>query len=343
MRLQPREFAALDAQAERCAAFRSKRIFLTGASGFFGKWLLESFLHVNELFGLNARLTALSRDPQTFLSRYPWFAAEAALTFTKGDVRDFTFPCGTFDFIIHAATEASAKLDKEDPAEMYSVIVDGTKRMLEFAAQAGTNRFMMISSGAVYGVQPFQVPHVPETYAGTPVTAYGKGKLLAEQLCVEAGDRHGFSVLLPRCFAFVGPYLNLDIHFAVGNFIRACLDDRPITIHGDGTPLRAYLYAADLVEWLWTILLNGKHARPYNVGSDEALSIRDLAHNVRACAGTDNTITILGTPDPSVPPPRYVPSIERAKTELGLYPRCPLDEAIRRTLAWHRAGTATSE
>jgi dTDP-glucose 4,6-dehydratase len=341
MRLQTHEFSALDSRAALFAPCRNTRIFLTGGTGFFGKWLLASFLQVNRVLGLNAHVTVLSRQPSVFLAHTPWLAKEPAVAFIQGDVRDFTFPKGDFDFIIHAATEASAKLEQEQPEEMFTVIADGTRRVLAFAASAGISRLMLTSSGAVYGTQPSTLSHTDENCFGQPASAYGRGKLIAEKMCVETGNQCGFVTLLPRCFAFVGPYLNLDIHFAIGNFIRDCLENRPITIRGDGTPLRSYLYAADLAEWLWTILLKGEHARPYNVGSDEAISILDLAYKVRACAKTDNPITVMGVPDPDAPPPRYVPSIERAKTELGLSPRCPLDEAIRRTIAWHR--TATSE
>lgn len=342
MRLQPHDFFALNSCENLFTLLRDKRIFLTGGTGFFGKWLLESFLSVNKSFGLNAQVTVLSRHPNEFLAQNPWLAAESSVTFLPGDVRDFTFPNSHFDFVIHAATEASAKLERENPREMYAVIVDGTRRVLEFAANADVSRLMLTSSGAVYGEQPTDVSHIGEGYPGCPASAYGKGKLAAEKMCADAGAQNGFVTLLPRCFAFVGPYLNLDIHFAVGNFIRDCLEKRPIVLRGDGTPLRSYLYAADLAEWLWTILLKGEHARPYNVGSDEAISIHDLALKVRACAGTDNPIAIQESPNPAVPPPRYVPSIQRAITELGVEIRFPLDEAIRRTLAWHRNGTTTA-
>jgi dTDP-glucose 4,6-dehydratase len=132
--------------------------------------------------------------------------------------------------------------------------------------------------------------------------------------------------------------LDLDLHYAVGNFIGDCLKNRPIIIKSDGTPLRSYLYAADLAEWLWTILLCGTHARPYNVGSAEAITIRDLAYRVRDCAGTSNPVEILGATIPGARPERYVPSIERASSELNLKPRYSLDEAIHRTLAWHTEG-----
>lgn len=315
---------------------RGKRIFLTGGTGFFGKGLLTAVAAMNcDRERALAEVMVLSRRPEQFLANYSEFAGIAGLSFLVGDVRDFLFPSGHFDYIIHAATESSSSLEHDDPDEMYSAIVNGTRRMLDFSAQAGVSRFMMISSGAVYGLQPPEISRLPETYKGDVVNVYGRGKLRAEEMCVEAGDRHDFTVLLPRCFAFVGPFLNLDVHFAIGNFIRDCLENRPITIKGDGTPLRSYLYTADLVMWLLTILLKGIHARPYNVGSAEAISISDLACLVRVCAGTHNPVKILGTTAPGTLPSRYVPSIERVASELGLHPRYSLKEAITRTWTWY--------
>jgi len=340
MRVDAHDFAALDAQAELFDRCRGKRLFLSGATGFFGKWLLESFVRANTRFQLGARLTALSRDPNVFLSRYPWFASERSLSFIHGEVRNFTFPEGSFDFILHAAAVASPTVERDDPGQMYAVIADGTRHMLAFAARARASRFLLTSSGAVYGVQPATLANMPETYAGTPVTAYGSGKLHAEEMCVEAGARDGFMALVPRCFTFVGPHLNLDSHFAVGNFIKACLEDRPIIIQGDGTPLRSYLYASELVEWLWAILLKGEHARPYNVGSGEAVSILDLARLVRECAGTRNEIVVQGKRTEGVLPARYVPSVDRAREELALCQHQSLADSLCRTITWNRHSRA---
>lgn len=324
-------------------ALEGRRFFLTGGTGFFGKWLLHSFLILRKTCGLDISMTVLSRNPEGFLVTNPDFRRQAGLTFIEGDVRTFIFNrLPSFDFVIHGATAASTTLEQENPGEMFSVITEGMRHVLEFTRRCSAKRMLFISSGAVYGPQPSTLSHTPETYEGTPTTAYGKGKKISEQMCLGASDGR-FECMIARPFAFVGPYLPLDTHFAIGNFIRDCLADRPIVIKGDGTPLRSYLYAADLAEWLWTILLKGENGRSYNVGSDEALSIRELAYKVRTCAVTDNPITVLGTPNPKMSPSRYVPSIERAKAELGLILRCPLDEAIRRTLAWHRDDTATSE
>ena len=138
---------------------------------------------------------------------------------------------------------------------------------------------------------------------------------------------------IARCFAFVGPHLNRQIHYAIGNFIQDCLEGLPININGDGTPLRSYLYADDLVEWLLAILQRGEPGRPYNVGSDHALSILELAERVRRVLGTRNEIIVKGKAEPGVKPSVYVPEIGRAQGELELSVSVSLDEAIRRTVA----------
>jgi len=313
-----------------------QRIFLTGGTGFFGKWLLHSFLGLRKTYGLDLTLTVLSRDPKHFLSACPEFDGQEGLGFIEGDVRSFVPPAGeTYGLVIHGATAASAKLEHENPGEMYSVITEGTRHMLDFVQQCSAKRLLFISSGAVYGPQPSTLSHVPETYEGAPITAYGRGKEESERMCLDASAGR-FECVIARPFAFVGPYLPLDIHFAIGNFIRDCLENRPIVIAGDGTPLRSYLYAADLTEWLWTLLLRGEHGRAYNVGSDKAISISDLALLVRSCAGTKNEVVVRGRKVEGAPPAQYVPSIERARDELGLRVRHELPDAIKRTIMWHR-------
>ena len=153
-------------------------------------------------------------------------------------------------------------------------------------------------------------------------------------------DPKKLEIKIARCFAFVGPYLPLDVHFAIGNFIDDVLKGRPkILIKGDGRPLRSYQYGADLVVWLLTILVKGQHMRPYNVGSDSAVSIEETAACVRDAGvdlmpGIKPEIIIAMPPDQGQPAPRYVPSVERAKRELGLKEFTPLTEAVRHTLQW---------
>ena len=295
-----------------------ERIFITGGTGFFGKSMLDYRLRHPEWEWAQTEWVILSRSPERFAAKNPQLANQAGVSFVSGDVRDFAFPKDSFDAIIHAATSAITTLSD---AEMTSVIVEGTRHVVDFAKFAGCKTILFTSSGAVYGPRT-EAAH--EDDACHPTTAYGKGKLAAERLLVGSG----LDVKIARCFAFVGPHLNRKIHYAIGNFIQNCLDGAPIVINGDGTPLRSYLYADDLVEWLFSILERGAVGRPYNVGSDEGLSILALAEKVRAALGAQSKINLFGKPSGALPSV-YVPCVGRAQCELGVTVKTFLENAIR--------------
>ena len=316
---------------------RGQRIFITGGTGFFGMWLLESFCHANDRLGLNASAVVLTRNPGAIAAKAPYLTSRPDVGFVTGDVRRFPFPDGCFPHIIHAGTTSSAPVE---PQEMFTTIVDGTRRVLEFAATHGTRKLLFVSSGAVYGRQPPDLTHIPEDYTGAPdpldpASAYGEGKRAAELMCVLAGQQHGFETKIARCFAFVGPHLPLDAHFAIGNFIRDVLAGGPIRITGDGTTCRSYLYAADLTIWLWTILLRGVSGRAYNVGSMHQTSISETADAVQRSLAADCGIHLANRAAPGSSASRYVPCVTRASNELGLGEHFDLASAIRRTAAWH--------
>ena len=318
---------------------RGARIFITGGTGFFGCWLLETLLWANDRHALGATAVVLTRNPEAFVAKAPHLARHSAVSMHRGDVRRFTFPAGAFSHVVHAGMDASTGLDAREPRTMFDMMVNGTARVLELARERGASRFLHVSSGSVYGRQ-LPVDAVTEDYPAAPDASdaramHGEAKRAAEMLCaINAGG-----VLQPtvaRCFAFVGPYLPLDAHFAVGNFIRDALAGGPVRVAGDGTAIRSYLYASDLAVWLWTILLRGRTMRPYNVGSSEAITIRALAELIRDTLAPGVAIDVAQTPMPGAPVSRYVPSVERASAELGLVPSVHLREAVARTARFAR-------
>jgi len=318
---------------------RGKHVFMTGGTGFFGCWLLESFARANDELGLNATACVLTRNPKRFAAKAPHLANHPAIRLHYGDIRSFEYPRAQFSFIIHAATQSGPEPGDTDPLWRFDSDVQGTRRVLDFARCCGAERLLFTSSGAIYGKQPPDMRNVPEDYSGAPdpldpTTAYGQAKRVSEFMCTAYAKEHGLHTVIARCFAFVGPHLPLDSHFAIGNFIRDALTGGPIVVKGDGTPYRSYLYAADLAVWLWTLLLKGSSCRPYNVGSDSEITIADLARVVAevCCPGAE---VRFGQKAPlTSSAPRYVPSITRARVELGLQPWIGLREAIRRTMNW---------
>jgi len=319
---------------------RGQRIFISGGTGFVGCWLLESLLRANKKLKLNVNATILTRNPDAFVAKVPHIAANPAVQTWKGDIRSFNFPEGEFSHIIHAATEADAISNRERPLEMLQTIVNGTQRALEFAVQRNARKFLFLSSGAVYGQQPSNISHISEEYRGAPDpmdsrAAYHNGKRMAEHLCLQYGREFNLPVTIARCFAFVGPYLPLDRHYAIGNFIADGLKGGPIMVKGDGSPYRSYLYAADLAIWLWTILLRGQPFRPYNVGSEKAYAIAEIAKLVAAAFVAAPPVEILEQPVPGKLTERYVPSTQRVETELYLRQTINLSTAIDKTIRWH--------
>jgi nucleoside-diphosphate-sugar epimerase len=325
---------------------RDARIFITGGTGFFGRWLLESLFAANERQSLGVRVVALSREPDRFLESVPHLAIPG-LGWIKGSVATLNpdaLDGERFDMVIHMATEADMQASTANPQGASDVITGGTERALDVAARTGARRFLFTSSGAVYGTQPADMDRIAEDYTGVPdpldrnslYALPAVAKRRAELLCVERAERRGLGALIARGFTFAGPGLPMGGKFAFGNFMRDALAGGPIVIKGDGTTLRSYLYGADLAVWLWTLLLQGKSGRAYNVGSEDAVSLRRLAEAVAEEFGV-REIEVRGHAVPGAVPERYVPSTRRARQELGLGENFSLPEIIRRTAAWHRA------
>jgi len=310
---------------------RNKRIFITGGTGFVGRWLLESFAWANEKFRLNSVAFILTRHPERFKKQAGHLASNRAIHLCKGDICSFAFPGGEFEFIIHAATENKFSSDSLD---MYNANVRGTRRVLDFASSCGNKKFLFTSSGAVYGKQPSALTNVPENYLGAPQTTdinsiYGHSKRTSELYCIHYARKFGIEMKIARCFTFLGPFLPLDANYAAGNFIRDALLGGPIYVKNNKRIFRSYLYAADLAIWLWTILFKGKSCRPYNTGSGKPITVLELANKIAGVLKLPNKIKIVKKAGSAIVE-RYVPDVHLAENELGLKQTIDLDEGIRR-------------
>ena len=315
-------------------ALTGQSIFIAGGTGFIGKWLLATLLDANVKLGLDCRITVLSRDPGAFQRAWP--AVAGRVNWIAGDVRDFSIIKERFDVIVHAATDVAMNVS---PQDVFSTCLYGTHHLLEMASQCGASRFLLVSSGAIYGPLPTGMTHVPETHLGGPdpllaTSAYGEGKRVSEWLCAQASV-NGLEVKIARVFALVGPHLPLDKHFAIGNFLQAAIAGKQIVIKGDGTPFRSYMYAADMAAWLWAVLIRGSRARAYNVGSEDSLSILDLAERVSNIFGCRLPISTRQQQQPGAATMHYVPNTARTRLELKLPAAMTLQEAIVRTASWY--------
>jgi nucleoside-diphosphate-sugar epimerase len=315
-----------------------KRLFITGGTGFFGYWILVT-LRVLVERGLDIKATVLSRAPARFVQANPEFQGIGDwLTFLEGDVRQLGSPDEPYDWYIHGATDTDAA-SQSRPLEIFETLLTGTQRLLEHARAARAKRVLLLSSGAVYGNastrgDPISEDCVYGPSSMDPSQAYAEGKRAMEMAGTLYNAAGFYDVISARCFAFVGPRLPLDAHFAIGNFIADALHRDHIEVKGTGTPVRSYLYIGDAVVWLLRLLQQGSPGSAYNVGSAKPHTIFSLAQLTAATLAPGKPVITQGTVTADSSRSFYVPKTTQAEA-LGLTAWTDLQQAIRVTAQYH--------
>ncbi len=324
------EFQAILARSPgQWSRLKGARLFVTGGTGFFGRWILSLFVRANDELDCRATAIVLTRDVGRARQQLGPLAEHDAIVLHEGNVVDFAEPTGQFDYVLQMAGEPHGPRYESNPVALAAEMVAGTRRVLQFAAATRAARCLFISSGAVYGPQSDRecidedTPPRPEPSASR--RAYAEAKRIGEEIALASG----VPTIIARPFAFIGPGLPLDSSFAASQFLSDGLAGRPIRVQ-HGNVVRSYLDAADLAEWLWTILMRGQPGRAYNVGSDVPTTLSQLAHTVAEQCGANVKID-----DESIAE-RYVASTKRASEELNLSQTINLLTAVKRTVSWHR-------
>ena len=316
----------------------NKPLVITGASGFVGTWLTLSWVAARKRLKGRGQLLITSRNPQSLLPLINVIDSRSPVTALSSDIRNLHIPSEFRNGnLIHAATPASAALNASDPAAMLKIIIEGQERVIVEAVRMN-NRLLFLSSGAVYGRQPLDLSHLPETWEGAPQigdsnSAYHEGKRVAELMGNIAATKQGLHFISARLFAFIAPFLPLGTHFAAGNFIRDALSSNQIEIQSGGGSVRSYLYATDLCSGLWALLARGETGSAYNIGSDQDITIKELAIKVAWLAGTNARVNVRGLDTPQNVS-RYVPSLERLHNEIGMKQSISLEQSLKRTISW---------
>jgi dTDP-glucose 4,6-dehydratase len=264
---------------------RNARIFLTGGSGFFGKWITATLKKAGIEFDVLSRTSTGT---------------------IQGDVRSFSYPQKKYTDIIYLASESDIR------------------HTLEFARICGCKRFLFTSSGAVYGVTP-PFPISEETQP-LPTKTPGSQKYYAERLLADFAESYKIDYKIARCFSFVGAEMTFG-WYAMGRFIKNVLEEKPIKYYDIGA-VRSYMYMADLVIWLLTILTKGHGV--YNVGSEKSISIVELATLIGDMY--DLRVYENAPPEKFEGVLKYVPCTKKARKNLGLREKIKLGEAIERTV-----------
>lgn len=309
-------------------------LLIIGGSGFFGKSILDAYQRgllakweINQIFILSRSASSLKLDHADLISE--------SVCLIDEDISSCNY-LPYADYVIHAAASTDARkylIESKIEQENILAAIKNYCRLAKKHHQK--SKIVYVSSGAVYGPQPGELIEIPEDFTlqssleTMPANkiGYAAAKRKSEKMILELAQR-GINVSIARCFAFVGKYLPLDQHFAIGNFIGNGLKRESIKVFAKNKVYRSYLYADDLVEWLLSIAtLSSVECPIFNVGSDEAIGIHDLATIVSRLMNVDVVHSELNSQCID----RYVPSVYRAR-QFNMLIKYPLDNALQETI-----------
>lgn len=313
-----------------------KTLLLIGGTGFFGKSFLDSFQRGDLGHWNIGKIIIISRHTERLRILAPQLLDNRVDLLNLDICNAVILPKA--DYVIHSASSTDARNYLNQPEIERNNIEAGIHNYCKLAPIFhGESKILYISSGAVYGVQHPQNRFLTEgqiglTYADMPIAkrGYAASKLEAENVVKQLGKKFGLSVSIARCFAFVGPWLPRDQHFAIGNFLQDGIRGQSIKVNADHEVIRSYMHADDLVSWLMTIVTNATPAvEVFNVGSDEEIKLVDLASIIAMKFG----VKLHCATRRSDKVDRYVPSIVKGKNLLNLSLNFDLKSAIDETIA----------
>lgn len=322
-------------EIERLAPLKGGRLFITGGTGFLGLSLLEMIQSLNQSYAFDIQCTALTRNILRLETVVPHLLQDPSFHFLSGDLIQGPLPPGEYDFFIHGADNADPAYWRQKGAQALSTQLEGARRILEYAGACKIQKFLFLSSGAVYGKGdlPFTEEAPSDFSINRAVTGYGMGKKAIEWMCAQELEKKGISYSIARLFSFLGPYLPLEREFAAGNFIQNALQSKPICIRGNGKAYRSYLSTMDLSYYLLLLLAEGKSEEVYNVGGDEVISIAELARKIGKEANPNVEVFIENSLH-ETGSSRYVPNMEKFYTAFDAFPKVTLEETIKNTFQW---------
>ncbi len=324
-------FSSLGDKLEK---LNNSSVYVTGGSGFLGSWVYEIINFLNLSLSYNIKLYLLDRKPKP-----EYIALSKNIEYLQADVRSISDIPEDVNYIIHAASSPDSKFNSINPLETMTSITEGTTSILHVASRlSDLKNFLFVSSSDIYSHS--NQDSISEDSAGVPFNLstgsfHSEAKRYAEMICGAARNEVRMPITTIRPFTFCGPYQSLDAPWAINNFINDIINDREIKILGDGSTLRSYMYGSDFAAWCLVIMLEGQSGEIFNVGSNDAISLLDLAKKVSDNSFKKPNILTNTSLTESISSGNLVPSILKAQDRFKLSIYTSIDEAINKSIRWY--------
>lgn len=334
---------ALEAHISEFEKLRNQFIFISGASGFIGKWVVESINYLNENYHLNINVYAYAPLMSEVAKKYPSIFDKETITLIDGDIKNLTEIDSNVSYVLHLAATPDNRVYSSNPIKGMEDIMQGTSKILSASTRLeNLLNFTILSSGAVNGAIPFSEEFIKEnTFYGSDSSSlcafYAEAKRASESIVQAYRTQLKMPITIFRPFSFIGPYQSIDRPWAINNFIRDGLRGEPIRIIGDEETVRSYMYPSEMAKWILLGVAKPSRENIFNLGSNEGKSIRIIAETVERSFGGNLGLSVNISPNNLIKS-KFVPSIEKFEQTFGLKLKIGTVKAIQKTVAWHRLG-----
>lgn len=318
------------------SSFKDKTVFVTGATGVIGSFIIRSLILAAEKYDFNLKIIALVRNAAKAKSFFTEEISRKKIEIIVQDVKEKINCDETVDFIIHCANNTDSKSFVNSPIDTVMNSVDGTKNILDFALSKKVKSLVYLSSMEIYGAISFDKEKVSENDYGfidllNPRSSYPQGKRTAETLCVAYFKEKQVPVKIVRLAQTFGSNIDYNESRVFAQFARSIVEKQDIILHTEGKTTRSYCYITDAVVGILAILLSGQSGEAYNLANEESTkSIKDVA--LMLCERHKDSSLKFEFSSANYPPESNW-RLDTAKIKsLGWLPAVSLDEMFERLI-----------
>lgn len=328
---------------ERLEALKGQSILVTGGTGFVGKWIAETVAYLNAEHDFGISLHLLARNTTNFQNEVPHLAKLPFIYLIDQDVRNVSDLPEDVSWVIHAAASPDNREHSTEPLRTIDTIYRGTAALLDACMRLpNLNKFVYLSSNNIYGNTQEDKQKISENDMGllscnTVHASYSEAKRLAETVCASYRSQQRLPIVILRPFAFLGPYQGLEKPWALNNFIRDGILGSPIRILGDENTVRSFLYASDMAYWILAVLAGAINNYTYNLGSDDAVTLKNLAEKIASVFHNKPEIIVKSSRDFQQTSKVSVPDISSIVKDFGVRQTVDFDTALLKTINWYQS------
>lgn len=281
---------------------KNKSIAISGATGMIGSFLIDVIMYLNKEKQLNCQIYALGRTENRAMERFANYWNDVLFTFISQDINETIKinELSKIDYVLHLASNTHPRIYATDPIGTITTNVIGTKNMLDFAQKNKVERFVFASTCEVYGENRGDVEKFSEDYLGyidcnTLRAGYPESKRCGEALCQAYIKQENMDIVIPRLARTYGPTMLMDDTKAISQFIKNGINKEDIVLKSEGNQHYSFIYVADAVSGILTVMLAGKKGEAYNIADEESdIKLKDLATLI---AKISNTAVVFDLPD----------------------------------------------